>query len=102
MWQNSRPSGIVTKILKSLGEAGAPVLDLVDITSDSCIPSDWQQSFIVHRNKGKRHTMNRGNKCLMLIEQVIKVSEHKEKRSENDEMHCYFVSGCGSAVFFIS
>ena len=42
--------------------------------------------------------MNRGNKCLMLIEQVIKVSEHKEKRSENDEMHCYFVSGCGSAV----
>ena len=36
------PSGTITKILKSLGKTGTPkVPDLVDITTDSCIPSDW-------------------------------------------------------------
>ena len=37
--------------------------------------------------------MNRGNKGLMLIEQVMKVLEHKGKRPELDEMHCDLMSG---------
>ena len=32
----------------------------------------------------------------MLIEQVVKVLEHKGKRSELDEMHCDLMSGRGS------
>ena len=37
----------------------------------------------------------------MLIEQVVKVLEHNGNRSEVDEMHCDFMTGCGStdAVF---
>ena len=39
----------------------------------------------------------------MLIEQVMMVLEHKEKRSEINEMHCDFMSCCGSrdAVFLL-
>ena len=37
----------------------------------------------------------------MLIEEVVKVLEHKEKQSEIEETHCDFMSGFGStnAVF---
>ena len=49
------PSGIVAEMLKPVGEAGAvEVRDLIeDIISEGCIPTDWQESFIVNLYKGK-------------------------------------------------
>ena len=72
------PSGIVTEMLKPVGEAGAvEVCDLIaDIISEGCIPTDWQESFIVNLYKGKGDALNRGNyRGLKLIEQVMKVLE---------------------------
>ena len=48
------PSGIVTEMLKPDGEAGTvEVRDLIeDIISEGCIPTDWQESFIVSLYKG--------------------------------------------------
>ena len=70
------PSGIVAEMLKPVGEAGAEeVRDLVKkIISEGCIPTDWQESFIVNLYKGKGDALNRGNyRGLKLIEQVMKV-----------------------------
>ena len=67
------PSGIVAEMLKQVGEAGAEeVRDLVEnIISEGCIPTDWQESFIVNLYKGKGEVLNRGNyRGLKLIEQV--------------------------------
>ena len=49
------PSGIFAEMLKPVGEAGAvEVRDLIeDIISEGCIPTDWQESFIVNLHKGK-------------------------------------------------
>ena len=49
------PSGIVAEMLKPAGEAGAEeVHDLVEnIITEGCIPTDWQESFIVNLYKGK-------------------------------------------------
>ena len=49
------PSGIGAEMLKPVGEAGAEeVRDLVEtIISVGCIPTDWQESFIVNLYKGK-------------------------------------------------
>ena len=49
------PSGIVAEMLKPVGEAGAEeVRDLVEnIISEGCIPTDWQESFIVNLYMGK-------------------------------------------------
>ena len=72
------PSGIVAKMLKSVGEAGAVmVCDLIEDTiSEGCIPTGWQESFIVKLYEGKGDAINRGNyRGLMLIEQVKKVLE---------------------------
>ena len=72
------PSGIVAEMLKPVGEAGAEeVRDLVEnIISEGCIPTDWQESFIVNLCKGKGDALNRGNyRGLKLIEQVMKVLE---------------------------
>ena len=57
------PSGIVAEMLKPVGEAGAvEVRDLIeDIISEGCIPTDWQESFIVNLYKGKGDALNRGN-----------------------------------------
>ena len=57
------PSGIVAEMLKPVGEAGAEeVRDLVEnIISEGCIPTDWQESFIVNLYKGKGDALNRGN-----------------------------------------
>ena len=43
-------SVIVAEMLKPVGEAGAEELhDLVEnIISEGCIPTDWQESFIVN------------------------------------------------------
>ena len=51
--------------------------DLVEnIISEGCIPTDWQESFIVNLYKGKGDALNRGNyRGLKLIEQVMKVLE---------------------------
>ena len=50
------PSGIVAEMLKPAGEAGTVeehVRDLIeDIISEGCIPTDWQESFIVNLYKG--------------------------------------------------
>ena len=90
------PSGIVAEMLKSVGEAGAvEVRDLIeDIISEGCIPTDWQESFIVNLYKGKGDALNRGNyRGLKLIEQVMKVLERVvegliRQRVEIDEMQC--------------
>ena len=54
------PSGIVAEILKPVGEAGAEkVCDLVEnIILEGCIPTDWQESFIVNLYKTKGDALN--------------------------------------------
>ena len=104
------PSGIFAEMLKPVGEAGAvEVHDLIeDIISEGCIPTDWQESFIVNLYKGKGDALNRGNyRGLKLIEQVMKVLERVvegliRQRVEIDEMQCGFMSGRGTtdAIFY--
>ena len=103
------PSGIVAEMLKPVGEAGAvEVRDLIeDIISEGCIPTNWQESFIVNLYKGKGDALNRGNyRGLKLTEQVMKVLERVvegliRQRVEIDEMQCGFMSGRGTtdAIF---
>ena len=105
------PSGIVAEMLKPVGEADAvEVRDLIeDIISEGCIPTDWQESFIVNLYKGKGDVLNRGNyRGLKLIEQVMKVLERVvegliRQRVEIDEMQCGFMSGRGTtdAIFIV-
>ena len=105
------PSGIVAEMLKPVGEAGAvEVRDLIeDIISEGCIPTDWQESFIVNLYWGKGDALNRGNyRGLKLIEQVMKVLERVveglvRQRVEIDEMQCGFMSGRGTtdAIFIV-
>ena len=105
------PSGIVAEMLKPVGETGAvEVRDLIeDIISEGCIPTDWQESFIVNLYKGKGDALNRGNyRGLKLIEQVMKVLECVvegliRQRVEIDEMQCGFMSGRGTtdAIFIV-
>ena len=107
----ARPSGIVAEMLKPVGEAGAvEVRDLIeDIISEGCIPTDWQESFIVNLYKGKGDALNRGNyRGLKLIEQVMKMLERVveglvRQRVEIDEMQCGFMSGRGTtdAIFIV-
>ena len=100
------PSGIVAEMLKPVGEAGAEeVCDLVEnIISEGCIPTDWQESFIVNLYKGKGDALNRG---LKLIEQVMQVLERIvegliRQRVEIEEMQCGFMSSRGTTdVIFI-
>ena len=84
--------------------------DLVEnIISEGCIPTDWQESFIVNLYKGKGDALNRGNyRGLKLIEQVMKVLERVvegliRQRVEIDEMQCGFMSGRGTtdAIFIV-
>ena len=86
------------------------VRDLIeDIISEGCIPTDWQESFIVNLYKGKGDALNRGNyRGLKLIEQVMKVLERVvegliRQRVEIDEMQCGFMSGRGTtdAIFIV-
>ena len=105
------PSGIIAEMLKPVGEAGAvEVRDLIeDIISEGCIPTDWQESFIVNLYKGKGDALNRGKyRGLKLIEQVMKVLERVveglvRQRVEIDEMQCGFMSDCGTteAIFIV-
>ena len=105
------PSGIVAEMLKPVGEAGTEeVRDLVEnIISEGCIPTDWQESFIVNLYKGKGDALNRSNyRGLKLIEQVMKVLERVvegliRQRVEIDEMQCGFMSGRGTtdAIFIV-
>ena len=68
-----------------------------DIISEGCIPTDWQESFIVNLYKGKGDALNRGNyRGLKLIEQVMKVLERVvegliRQRVEIDQMQCLHV-----------
>ena len=78
-------------------------MDLVEnIISEGCIPTDWQESFIINLYKGKGDALNRGNyRGLKLIEQVMKVLERVvegliRQRVEIDEMQCGFMSGRGT------
>ena len=92
------PSSIVAEMLKLVGRAGADeVHDLVEnIISEGCIPTDWQESFIVSLYKGKGDVLNRGNyRGLKLIEQVMKVLERVvegliRQTVELGEMQCGF------------
>ena len=105
------PSGIVAEMLKPVGKAGeVEVRDLIeDIISEGCIPTDWQESFIVNLYKGKGDALNRGNyRGLKLTEQVMKVLEHVvegliRQRVEIDEMQGGFMSGRGTtdAIFIV-
>ena len=100
------PSGIVAEMLKPVWEACAEEMrNLVEnIISEGCIPTDWQESFIVNIYKGKEDALNRGNyRGLKLIEQVMKpkvlervVEGLIRQRVEIDEMQCGFMSGCGT------
>ena len=99
------PSIIVAEMLKPVGEAGAvEVRDLIaDIILEGCIPTNWQESFIVNLYKGKGDALNRGNYRGLLIEQVMKVLERVvegliRQRVEIDEMQCGFMSGRGTTL----
>ena len=80
-----------------------------NIISEGCIPTDWQESFIVNLYKDKGDALNRGNYiCLELIEQVMKVLERVvekpiRQKIEIDEMQCGFMSGRGTtdAIFIV-
>ena len=97
--------------MKPVWEAGAEeVRDLVEnIISEGCIPTDWQESFIVNLYKDKGDALNRGNyRGLKLIKQVVKVLERVvegliRQRVEVDEMQCGFMSGRGTtdAIFIV-
>ena len=97
------PSGTVAEMLKPVGEAGAvEVRDLIeDIISEGCIPTDWQESFIINLYKGKGDALNRGNyrglKLMKVLEGLIR------QRVEIDEMQCGFMSGRGTtdAIFIV-
>ena len=104
------PSGIVAEMLKPVGEAGAiEVHDLIeDIISEGCIPTGWQESYIVNLYKGKGDALNRGNYRGLKIEQVMKVLECVverliRQRIEVDEMQCGFMSerGTTDAIFIV-
>ena len=106
------PSGIVSEMLKRIGEAGAEeVCDLVEnIISEGCIPTDWQESFIFNLYSGKEEdALNRRNyRGLKLIEQEMKVLEPVaegliRQRVEINEMQCGFMSGRGTtdAIFIV-
>ena len=107
----AEPSGIVAEMLKPVGEAGTVMVrDLIeDIISEGCIPTDWQESFIVNLYKGKGDAFNRGDyRGLKLIEQVMKVLERVveglvRQRVEIDEMQCGFMSDHGTtdAIFIV-
>ena len=107
----ARPSINVAEMLKPVGEAGTvEVRDLIeDIILEGCIPTNWQESFIVNLYKGKGDALNRGNyRGLKLIEQVMKVLERVvegliRQRVEIDEMQCGFLSGRGTtdAIFIV-
>ena len=92
------PLGIVAEMQKPVGKAGAEeVCDLVEnIISKGCIPTDWQESFIVNLYKGKGDALNRGNyRGLKLIEQVISVLERVvegliRQRVEIDQMPWHY------------
>ena len=104
-------SGTVAEMLKPVGEDGTiEVCDLIeDIISEGCIPTDWQESFIVNLYKGKGDALNGGNyRGLKMIEQVMKVLERMvegliTQRVEIDEMQCGFMSGRGTtdAIFIV-
>ena len=104
------PSRIVAEMLKPVGEAGAEeVRDLVENIIEMCIPTDWQESFIVNLYKGKGDALNRGNyRGLKLIEQVMKMLERVvegliRQRVEIDELQCGFMScrGTTDAIFIV-
>ena len=105
------PSGIVAEMLKPVWEAGTvEVRDLTeDIILEGCIPTGWQEGFIVNLYKGKEDALNRGNyRGLKLTEQVMMVLERVvegliRQRVEIDEMQCGFMSGCGTtdAIFIV-
>ena len=90
------PSGIVAEMLKPVGEAGAvEVRDLIeDIISEGCIPTDWQESFIVNLYKSK-------GDALKVLERVVEGLIRQ--RVEIDEMQCGFMSGRGTtdAIFIV-
>ena len=98
------PSGIVAEMLKSVGEDGTvKMCDLIEnIISERCIPTDWQESFIVNLYKGRGGALNRGNnRGLKLIEQVMKVlgrvvEELIRQIVEIDYMQCGFMSDRGT------
>ena len=103
----ARPLGIVAEMLKPVGEAGAE--EVCDLVEKGCIPTDWQESFIVNLYKGKGDALNRGNyRGLKLIEQVMKVLERVvegliRQRVKIDEMQCGFMSGRDTthAIFIV-
>ena len=76
-------SGIVAEMLKPVVEAGAvEVHDLFeDIISEGCIPTDWQESFIVNLYKGKGDALNRLSKWWRCWSVWWRDSSGKELRS---------------------
>ena len=103
------PSGIFAEMLKHVEEAGTvEERDLIEDISEVCIPTDWQESFIVNLSKSKGDALNRGNyRGLKLIKQVMEVLEHVVEgpiRKELRSMRCSVASRRAMALlmqFFI-
>ena len=71
------PSGIVVEMIRAAGDMGVSMIpDLAAaVICDGKVPSAREQSFIVCLYKGKGDALERGNRGLMLTEQVMKVLE---------------------------
>ena len=71
------PLGIVVEMIQAAGDKDASMIhDLAAaIICNGKVPSDWEQSFNVCLYKGKGDALERGNYCLKLTEQVMKILE---------------------------
>ena len=95
------PSGIAAEMLKPVGKAGAEeVCDLVEnIISEGCIPTDWQESFIVNQYKGKRDALNRGRGT---TDAIFIVRQLQEKHlAANKPLYMAFGSVLSPLLFII-
>ena len=105
------PSGIVAEMLKASGDTGARlVADLAnDTVRNGVIPSDWEDSFIIHIYKGKGDALERGNyRGLKLLDHVMKGIERViekiiRERISIDDMQFGFMPGRGTtdAIFIL-
>ena len=65
------PSGIVTEMVKAMGELGVEQIRLLtqSVFCNGAIPKDWLKSHILNLYKGKGVACNRGNyRCLKLTD----------------------------------
>ena len=104
-------SGIVTEMIKAMGEDGVIWMTEVcnRIVRERRIPEDWQRSILVPIYKGKGDPLECGSyRAIKLLEHVMKILEKVLERRirqivELDEMQFGFTPGRGTtdAIFIV-